>query len=193
MRSLRRGGQVGLQRYASWMLEVKLDSRINLTGDTLFRLPCNSPGEVLCPRLDYLCWDLRRMHIGSNRPLRLFFPPNLKYVSLYITPSDIPSSPLEPLVQMISRLSTSFGSLFLQCGQGGEPLRDTTSSFVYRCGTSLGGFRAYASLLQPFTTSCSSQICAAGSPTRCWKLNEVSVQRVLSTKGEVEECQRIEM
>ena len=133
------------RRYASWMRKLCLNSYANNTSDIFSQLSHNSPGGILCPKLDHLSWDIPGIYIVSGY-LRLFFSPSLKRVDLH---GDLPPCylPLEPLVQTISFLPTSLESLSFPCDWGKEePLRDALSSFICRCGPSLRTFHVRTQL-----------------------------------------------
>ena len=127
-----------LRRYASWMRELHLLSFENIASDTISQFLRNSPGGVLCPKLDYLSWDVRGVDIVPEF-FQLFLSPNLKRADL-CAGLNIPLGQLELLVQIISCLPTSLEELFFICGREEESLQDAISSFVCRCGPSLRRF-----------------------------------------------------
>lgn len=124
---------------------LNLDSDESFTGDTFSQLSCNSPGGVLCPKLEHLLWDVGEADIPPEI-FRLFLSPNLESVSLYDVSSLVPLDQLEPLAQMISLLPTSLRNLVLIWGDTGEFFQDAISSFVHQRGSSLRGLYANISL-----------------------------------------------
>ena len=68
-----------VQRYASWMHEVKLD-RLLLGEDTLPKLRLNSPAGGWFPALQELLWRTEESNISY---VDLFISPYLKVISIY--------------------------------------------------------------------------------------------------------------
>ena len=118
------------------MRGLNLRSHENLTNDTLSRLSSNSPGGVLCPKLDRLLWDFCEAGIPLEF-FRLFLSPDLNGVRLWTISNPFPLDQLEPLAQMISLLPPSLQNLFFMWGQGRGFFQDTISSFICRRGSSL--------------------------------------------------------
>jgi len=130
-----------LRRYASWMRELHLPPYGKLPDSTLHRLSSNSPGGVLFPKLELLCWDVYETAIPLTS-FPLFLSPHLKRIALCGPGmSDISYGQLASLVQIILVLPTSLEDLTIMCGfEEEEPLRDAMSSFLRRCGSSLRRF-----------------------------------------------------
>jgi len=135
------------------MRELHLSSDDGATADTLQRLSSNSPGGILCPRLERLYWDIG----GTDSTLsffRLFLSPNLKEVALYTDPFLVPVSPNLPtdVIQIISFLPTSLEDVLFECRHmDDEALVDAMSSFACRCGPSLRSFSAWLPLSEAAT------------------------------------------
>jgi len=110
------------------------------TVDTLQRLSNNSPGGILCPRLEQLHWDA----CGTDSALlfiRLFLSPRLKGVTLYTYPIPTQSGLSTAVAQVISLLPISLEEVSIEPGyEGDEALADAVSSFICRCGPSLRSF-----------------------------------------------------
>jgi len=122
------------------MRELRLRAYEDVTADTLQRLSNNSPGGILCPRLERLHWDA----CGTDNALlfvRLFLSPSLKKVTLYnyllLTQSDLSIA----IARVISLLPISLQDVSIEPGyEGDEALVDAVSSFICRCGPSLRSF-----------------------------------------------------
>ena len=108
------------------------------TVGALSRISLNSPGGVLCPKLEWLRSDLRKTVNGL--PLfRLLLSPHLKIVdfsnSRRLGPLEVWST---GLVQIISVLPTSIEALTVTCGlERHRSLEDAISTFICRSGSSL--------------------------------------------------------
>jgi len=132
------GDWTRLRRYASWMRGLNLGPDGDIRASTFSRLSSNSPGGMLCPKLEWLHWDVR----GTPNALtsfRLFLSPHLNRVNFNDTAiHDIPRAQLACIVQIISSLPTSLEDLTITCGrEEDETLKDAISTFVCRCGPSL--------------------------------------------------------
>ena len=118
-----------------------------IPDSTLHRLSSNSPGGVLFPKLEWLCWDVYDTSIALTS-FPLFLSPHLKRIALCGPGmSDIQLYQLASLVQIILVLPTSLEDLTIMCGcDEEEPLKDAISSFLRRCGSSLRRFDSCVSL-----------------------------------------------
>ena len=123
-----------------------------LTSDTLSRLSSNPSSGPLFPKLEWLDWDIHAAHTALPF-FNLFLSPNLRKVSLYISFNlpNIPGDLLPPLVRIISLLPTSIGYVSVKCSRNDEPLKDAVSSYIGRCGSSLGLFEARVPLSKAAT------------------------------------------
>ena len=120
-------------------LSLRVDNYI--TTEALSCLSRNSPGGVLCPKLEHLIWQFD----DSTVPLsffRLFFSSHLKRVTLstHFRQEALEPELVAPLSEIVSCLPDSLESMYLMCGKGREPLKDAISSFVCRSGSSLRSF-----------------------------------------------------
>jgi len=119
------------------MRTLYINSNEDATADTLQRLSNNSPGGILCPRLERLHWG----SLGTDNALlfvRLFLSPCLKEVALYSF--SIPTHPSlsTAAAQVISLLPTSLEDVSIAgVYEEDEALVVAVSSFVCRCGSSL--------------------------------------------------------
>ena len=132
------------------MRELHLGPDGMVPSSTFSRLAENSPGGVLCTKLETLRWDVEEIP-GALPFFRLFISPNLKLVSLRGSCAfDIPGVWLAGLVQIISILPTSLEGLTVIYGRGKEErLRDAISAFICRCGSSLRILRSCVPLSGP--------------------------------------------
>ena len=106
--SLSPGNWARLQRYAYWMHRLHLGYDGKIPAGTLLY---NSPGGVLCAKLEWLRWSVQET--SDALPFfGLFFSPHLKRIALYNPNAfGLPTAQLTDLVQIISVLSTSFEGL----------------------------------------------------------------------------------
>jgi len=143
------GDWTRLRQYASWMRELHIGHGGEPPVGTLFRLSNNSPGGVLCPKLEGLSWDVW----GAKNILsffRLFLSPHLKRVNLYrFAALLIPEALSADFVQIVSSLPTSLEKISIKCVEGKEgTLKDALSTLVCRSGPSLRTFYFYSSLTE---------------------------------------------
>ena len=115
------------------MRGLNLGPGVKIPAGTVLRLLYNPPGGVLCPKLEWLSWDVQASNVLS---LPLFLSPHLKCVNLY--KYVVLEAQLAYLSQFISSLPTSLEDLCIMCGNGKEEtLKDAVSAFICRCGSSL--------------------------------------------------------
>ena len=117
-----------LRLFASWMRRLSLDSRVNDVHDiALQRLSSELPGEVLCPNLGRLDWEIGTLRTPHS--FHIFLSPSLKHVSLS---TDFVPNRLQYAGEIVSHLPSFLEHFFLTCGpwKDGEPLKDLMSPFV---------------------------------------------------------------
>ena len=115
----------------------------NIPTSTLFRLSCNSPGGVLCAKLEWLRWDIQEKP-NALPFFHLFLSPYLKSIALYTSSAfGFPEDLLMGLVQILPALPTSLEDLTIMCSLKEEKsLNDAISAFACQCGSSLRSFRS---------------------------------------------------
>ena len=133
-----------VRRYAAWMRQVHLGDQSAIVGDTLYKLRQGLPSGGWFPALQ----DLSLSITESNLPYTdLFFSPHLKKISIYMLWSrrrpEVPHDTLAAVASTISALPTSaLQSLSVDVGCSARPacFKDSLSSVVLRCGSSLTEF-----------------------------------------------------
>lgn len=111
------------------------------TSHALSLFLSNSPGDVLFSNLERLTYEVRDIP-GYLALFRLLISPSLNHVTLRLPGGPAELGPLTALAQTVSFLPSSLKKLFVMCGQkSSEELRNTMSSFVCRCGSSLKTFK----------------------------------------------------
>jgi len=107
---------------------------MDVTSEAFFRFSREIPGGVLCPNLEQLDWEIA---IARTPPFfHIFLSPNLK--RFRFCTYFVPEQPPQVAIELISRLPSSLEHFLLRCNQSnrdGEPLKDTISSLVLRCGS----------------------------------------------------------
>ena len=134
-----------VQRYASWIRQIRVSRWSGIEEETLRKLRLNSPPGGWFPALPDLDWCVAT----SNLPcIDLFFSPHLKRIHISTIPPwgnlGIPQDVLPAVVSTISALPTSnLQSLSVNVDRGDMPwvqFKDSFSSLALRCGSSLTAF-----------------------------------------------------
>jgi len=131
-----------LRRYASWMRELFIGWKDNITDEGLSRLSSNSPDGVLFPKLEGLDWEVDLSCASIFFFFRLFLSPHLKRVSLctQFNCFDVPPEHL-PLIKEV--ILPSFCDAGHRLGVLGPEQRYRRGPFITSCS-----FRTYAPGLQ---------------------------------------------
>jgi len=129
-----------VRRYASWMRGVLLTDHSVLGQGTLPKLRLNMPAGGWFPALQDLSWSITESKLTH---VDLFFSPNLKNVLIYpprykawaphtILPAAASAISILPASALQSLIITDSGNHVLW-----EHLKDSFSSLILRCGSSL--------------------------------------------------------